>query len=400
MGRSASHLNRASHERRSREPCPFGSLLLGRHGLLLLGRGWAGAGQGGLSSRGSQEQAAGRCQAEQAAVQRSARAWKHSQVGYLWRWWPELRAKSRRQPIMGMMQTGCRRRPALLSTRHTAALDAGQSSLKCCWWYMGAKERTQSRTKDTAREQTAPEGIQWHKRREAMQLFDGFVRQGMHIIHGCSQLACAIWLLAKLRWEAVLAAFAFRNLRMCAAACCLALCRRRTRGLALSCRETAPERLPRYLPCCARMMASSLGSILDSSIPGGNAVTPQAGPGGGPAGEEGWRQRQRVETRHGGAASSLLLGTQGAAGTELGPLAKRYNRQNHMPSPWPVCCWNHSPWRCGPRMREGSSSRPARGCGRMRTLDQVTMHAGQDGEGGQIWDWKSSATADVGAVHG
>ena len=43
----------------------------------------------------------------------------------------------------------------------------------------------------------------------------------------------------------------------------------------------------RYLPCCARMMASILGSNLDSSVPGGRAVTPQAGPGGGPAGSRG-----------------------------------------------------------------------------------------------------------------
>ena len=193
-----------------------------------------------------------------------------------------------------------------------------------------------------------------------------------HAHHSCcSQLACAIWLLAKLRWEAVLAAFAFRNLRVCAAACCLALRPRRKRGLALPCRETAAERLPRYLPCCARMMASSLGSISDSSIPGGRAVTPQAGPGGGPV------DGRRVEADSRGLRTSTEARlkaccwnrTGGVAGKELGNLAKRYNRQNNMPSPWPVCCWNHSPWRCGPRMREGSSSRPARGCSHMRRVD-------------------------------
>lgn len=62
----------------------------------------------------------------------------------------------------------------------------------------------------------------------------------------------------------------------------------------------------RYLPCCARMMASSCGSIWLSSMPGGREVTPQEGPAGAALESEAARRsRGKSATGHGPPASRM-----------------------------------------------------------------------------------------------
>lgn len=119
---------------------------------------------------------------------------------------------------------------------------------------------------------------------------------------------------------------------------------------------------PLYLPCCARMIARSLGSTLASSMPGGREVTPQAPATGAP------RPAGRQTGRHARVLARAVLSTActDASNTMLHTLL---HKRSHVPAhphsplfhPPGAFCWSnhsHSPCRWGPRMRLGSSSRP------------------------------------------
>ena len=123
---------------------------------------------------------------------------------------------------------------------------------------------------------------------------------------------------------------------------------------------------PLYLPCCARMIARSLGSTLASSMPGGREVTPQAPATGAP------RPAGRQAGRHARVLARAVLSTActDASNTMLHThLHKRSHVPAHPPTrttsplfhPPGAFCWSnhsHSPCRWGPRMRLGSSSLP------------------------------------------
>ena len=105
-----------------------------------------------------------------------------------------------------------------------------------------------------------------------------------------------------------------------------------------------------YLPCCARMTASSLGSIFDSSMPGGSTVTPHAGPGAGPAGRAkraagvGMAGHGRAAARVQHACNSCLMPRHGTTGGLPGPAAPPANPRASACIPAPL----HMSSRCGP----------------------------------------------------